>query len=200
MKNLVHIIIFNVKWILLAAIISFIYFFFFTFYIQIDFMRQLAIWYLVMIAYYLLMSTFNSFLNKYKYGKFTTAIQRFWKRTGIIFWILEGVWLILFFYYFLNSSQEPLYMFDYGSLNQEYLIPLKTSYKNLIFLSLAIYLSFILMLNLNYFVFSQSILLLMLISLVVFILYILKHINLFMLWIYFQKNCEYLIKKNKFEY
>ncbi|MCA9459554.1 MAG: hypothetical protein KC550_03330 [Nanoarchaeota archaeon] len=59
-------------------------------------------------------------------------------------------------------------MFDYGSLNQEYLIPLKTSYKNLIFLSLAIYLSFILMLNLNYFVFSQSILLLMLISLVVF--------------------------------
>lgn len=159
-------------------------------------MRQLAIWYLVMIAYYLLMSTFNSFLNKYKYGKFTTAIQRFWKRTGIIFWILEGVWLILFFYYFLNSSQEPLYMFDYASLNQEYLIPLKTSYKNLIFLSLAIYLSFILMLNLNYFVFSQSILLLMLISLIVFYtLYIETYqfvyvMNLFSekLWIFDQEE------------
>lgn len=195
-KNLIHVIIFNIKWILLAAIISFIYFFFSLFYIQIDFMRQLAIWYLVMIAYYLLMSTFNSFLNKYKYGKFTTAIQRFWKRTGIIFWILEGVWLILFFYYFLNSSQEPLYMFDYASLNQEYLIPLKTSYKNLIFLSLAIYLSFILMLNLNYFVFSQSILLLMLISLIVFYtLYIETYqfvyvMNLFSekLWIFDQEE------------
>jgi len=44
----------------------------------------------------------------------------------------------LFFYYFLNSSQEPLYMFDYANLNQEFLIQLKISYKNLVLLNIAI--------------------------------------------------------------
>jgi hypothetical protein len=59
-------------------------------------------------------------------------------------------------------------MFDYSNLNQELLIQLKSSYKNMILLSLAIFLSFILILNLNYMIFSQSIVLLMLISLIVF--------------------------------
>jgi hypothetical protein len=59
-------------------------------------------------------------------------------------------------------------MFDYSNLNQELLIQLKLSYKNMILLSFAIFLCFILIFNLNYMVFSQSILLLLLISLIVF--------------------------------
>ena len=86
----------------------------------------------------------------------------------MVFCFLLGFLFLLFFYYYLNSSQEPLYMFDYSNLNQELLIQLKSSYKNMILLSLAIFLSFILILNLNYMVFSQSIVLLMLISLIVF--------------------------------
>jgi hypothetical protein len=61
-----------------------------------------------------------------------------------------------------------LYMFDYSNLNQELLIQLKTTYKNMILLSLAIYLSFILMFNINFLIFSQSIILLMTISLIIF--------------------------------
>lgn len=167
-KNIINIIVYNIKWILLAGFISIIYFFFSLFYIQIDFTKQLAIWYLSLIMYYLLMSAFNTFLNKYRYGKFTSAIQRFWKRTGMIFWLIEGFLFLLFFYYFLNSSQEPIYMFDYSSLNQELLIQLKSSYKNMILLSLAIYLSFILLLNLNFYVYYQNILILSLISLIIF--------------------------------
>jgi hypothetical protein len=41
-------------------------------------------------------------------------------------------------------------MHDYSNLNQELLIQLKTSYKNMILLSLAIYFSFVLILNNNY--------------------------------------------------
>ena len=163
-----NILIFNVKWTLLAFIISFVYFFFSLFYIQVEFTKQVAVWYVLLLIFYLLMSTFNNFLNKYKYGKFTSAIQRFWKRTGMVFWLIEGFLFMLFFYYFLNSSQEPLYMFDYSSLNQELLIQLKTSYRNMILLSLAIYLSFILILNSNFLNYYQNILLLSLISLIVF--------------------------------
>ena len=166
--NILNIIIFNVKWILLALIITILYVFISIFYIQIDFTKQIAVWYIIFISYYLLLSSFNSFLVKYRYGKFTSAIQRFWKRTGMIFWLIEGFLFLLFFYYFLNSSQEPLYMFDYSNLNQEFVIQLKNSYKNMILLSLAIYISFILILNLNVFVYAQSIAILFLISLIVF--------------------------------
>jgi hypothetical protein len=166
--KLVNIMVFNVKWILVAFVISFLYFFISLFYIQIEFTKQIAAWFVVMMIFYLLMSTFNSFLNKYKFGKFTSAIQRFWKRTGLVFWLIEGFLFLLFFYYFLNSSQEPLYMFDYSSLNQELLIQLKVSYKNMILLSMAIYFSFILILNNNFLNYYQNIILLLLISLIVF--------------------------------
>jgi hypothetical protein len=167
-KKLLNIIFFNIKWILLAFIIAFVYFFFSLFYIQIETTKQIAIWFSMMMVFYLLMSTFNNFLNKYKYGKFTSGIQRFWKRTGMVFWIVEGFVFALFFYYFLNSSQEPLYMFDYSNLNQELLFQLKTSYRSMILLSLAIYLSFILILNNNFLNHYQNVLLLLLISLIIF--------------------------------
>lgn len=163
----------GLRWLWCALVIVVIYFFTSLFYIQLDLSKQIAVWYLLFISYYLLLSGFNTFLNKYRYGKFTSAIQRFWKRTGIVFWLIEGFLFLLFFYYFLNSSQEPLYMFDYSNLNQEFLIQLKTSYKNLILLSLAIWLSFILLLNINFFIYLQSILILLVISgLITYMLYV----------------------------
>lgn len=167
-KQWLEILFYNLKWIILALLLAFLYFFISIFYIQVDLTKQLVVWYVLFVVYYLLISTFNSFLIKYRYGKFTSAIQRFWKRTGMIFWLIEGFLFLLFFYYFLNSSQEPLYMFDYSSLNQEYLIQLKTTYKNMILLSLGIYLGFILIFNLNYLIFYQNILLLTSISLIIF--------------------------------
>lgn len=165
---LLNLLFFNVKWIFLALIISGLYFFISLFYIQIDFTQQIALWYVVLVIFYLLISTFNSFLIKYKYGKFTSAIQRFWKRTGITFWLIEGFLFLLFFYYFLNSSQEPLYMFDFNNLNQEFLLQLKSSYRNLIILSLCIYLSFILILNNNFLNYYQNIVILSIISFLIF--------------------------------
>lgn len=166
--QILNIIIFNLKWIFISFLISFIYFFCSLFYLQLDFTKQIGLWFIVLAFFYLLMSTFNNLMNKYKYGKFTSAIQRFWKRTGMIFWLIEGFLFLLFFYYFLNSSQEPLYMFDYSNLNQEFLIGLKTSYKSMILLSVAIYFSFILILNNNYLTYYQNIILLSFISLIIF--------------------------------
>jgi len=180
------------KWILIPSVISGLYFYSSLFFIQIDFTKQIAVWFVIMIIFYILMSTFNNFLNKYKYGKFTSAIQRFWKRTGMTFWLIEGFLFLLFFYYFLNSSQEPLYMYDYSSLNQELLIQLKTSYKSLILLSLAIYFSYILMLNNNYLTYYQNIILLSLISLIIiYNLYIESYQFVYVLTYYTDKNWNF---------
>lgn len=168
LKQIYSIFLFNLKWILLSLLISCVYFFISLFYLQLDFTKQIAIWFIILTFTYLLMSTFNNLINKYKYGKFTSAIQRFWKRTGMIFWLLEGFLFSLFFYYFLNSSQEPLYMFDYSNLNQELLINLKNTFKNMILLSIAIYFSFIIILNNNYLTYYQNILMLSFITIIIF--------------------------------
>lgn len=167
-KKYFNILTFNLKWLYVPLLISTLYFYISLFYIQISLTKQISTWYIIMIIFYLLVSNFNSFINKYRYGKFTSAIQRFWKRTGIVFWLIEGFLFLIFFYYFLNSSQEPMYMFDYSNLNQELLIQLKSSYKNMLLLSIAIYFSFILIFALNFFVFYQSIIVLTLISLIIF--------------------------------
>ena len=186
---ILNIITYNIKWILLSLIICFCYFFVSLFYLQLEFTKQLAIWFILLIAFYLLMSTFNNFLNKYKYGKFTSAIQRFWKRTGMVFWLIEGFLFLIFFYYFLNSSQEPLYMHDYANLNQEFLIQLKVSYKNMILLSFAIYFSFILVLNNNFLNYFQNILLLTIISLIIFyMLYIETYQFVYIITLFAEKN------------
>jgi len=155
-------------YILIPFVFTLLYFYISLFYIEIEATKQISLWFLVSILFYLLIITFNNFLIKYKFSKFTSAIQRFWRRTGIIFWLIEGFLFLLFFYYFLNSSQEPIYMFDYSSLNQELLLQLKVSYKNLIIISLSIYISFILILNNNFLNFYQNYILLLLISINVF--------------------------------
>lgn len=179
----------TLKWVLIPAVVGCFYFYISLFFIQIDFTKQLSIWFIILVIFYILMSTFNNFLNKYKYGKFTSAIQRFWKRTGMAFWLIEGFLFLLFFYYFLNSSQEPLYMYDYASLNQELLIQLKTSYKSLILLSLAIYLSYIILLNNNYLTYYQNIILLSLVSLIIiYVLYIESYQFVYVITYYADKN------------
>ncbi len=189
LSKYLSILLFNFKWILLSLIITLVYSLISLFYIQVEITKQIAVWFILFILFYALMSTFNSFLNKYKYGKFTSAIQRFWKRTGIVFWLIEGFLFLLFFYYFLNSSQEPLYMFDYSNLNQELLIQFKTSAKNMILISVAIYFSFILILNNNFLNYYQNIVILSIISLIVFyMLFVETYQFVYIISIFAEKN------------
>ena len=69
-------------------------------------------WILLSMFLYWLISGFVFFIKKYQYSRFTAAIQRFWKRTYIIFWLIEAGTFSVFFYLTLNSSSEPVYMYD----------------------------------------------------------------------------------------
>lgn len=78
----------------------------------LPFNKILFSWILVAMFLYWLLSGFVFFVKKYQYSKFTVAIQRFWKRTYIIFWSIEGFTFLCFFYLTLNASAEPIYMYD----------------------------------------------------------------------------------------
>lgn len=153
---------------ILALILAFIYFLYTIFFFKIQFLKQLAVWFVIGMIYFWLISGFNFFLKRYQFGKFTSQIQRFWKRTNMIFWLIEGFLILLFFYYFLNSSQEPLYMYDYAALNQDYLVSLHTIGTNIILLSVVIYFMYFVLLRINSNSWTQIALYLVLISTFIF--------------------------------
>lgn len=134
---------------LVSLFLTIIYFIYMLFFFKIQFLKQLSIWFIIGMMIFWLFSGFNFFLKRYQYGKFTAQIQRFWKRTNTCFWLIEGFLILLFFYYFLNSSQEPVYMYDYSSLNQEYLVSLQTISFNVIVLSMVIYFMYFILLRVN---------------------------------------------------
>ena len=146
-----HVIIYYnfIKNCIISITLAIIYFVYTTFFFKVQFLKQLAVWFIIGMLYFWLMSGFNFFLKRYKYGKFTSAIQRFWKRTNTYFWLIEGFLMLLFFYYYLNSSQEPTYMYDFSSLNQEYLISGQVIASNVILLSLVLYFTEFTLLRVN---------------------------------------------------
>lgn len=134
---------------IIAIFIMILYFIYSAFFFKVQFLKQLSVWFIIGMLFFWLISGFNFFLKRYQFGKFTSSIQRFWKRTNTCFWLIEGFLILLFFYYYLNSSQEPVYMYDYSSLNQEYLVSAQTAGLNIIILSLVIYFMYFTMLRLN---------------------------------------------------
>jgi hypothetical protein len=75
--------------------------------------------------FYWLISGFTFFIKKYQYRYFTSAIQRFWKRTFALFWMLEFFLFFCFFYLTLNASQEPFFMFDNSQIFKTHLFSWK---------------------------------------------------------------------------
>lgn len=125
-------------------------------YYNINFLRQLGVWFVVGIIFFLLMSGFNFFLKRYRFGKFTSALQRFWKRTNAYFWIVEGFLFFLFFYYYLNSSQDVIYFSDEASLTQNFLTNLSSFYFSSCLSIFLIFYALYVMLNFSNFTFRQG--------------------------------------------
>lgn len=124
-------------------------------YFSVNFLKNLAAWLVVGLIFFWLMSGFNFFVKRYRFGKYTSPIQRFWKRANAYFWLIEGFLFLLFFYYYLNSSQEVYYFFDEANLNQPQLLSLTSFYFSNILLLLLIFYSIFIILNLNSYNFKQ---------------------------------------------
>jgi hypothetical protein len=140
----------------LPVLVSLLMIFLLINFFKIEIYTNMGIWGVLGFFFLWLMSGFNFFVKRYKNGKFTGAIQRFWKRTNAYFWLVEGFLFTLFFYYYLNSSQEPLYMYDESNFNQTFLPNLTTFYFSIILLIFIIFYSYYLLLNISNFSFKQQ--------------------------------------------
>lgn len=145
-----------------------------VYFFKLNFLKQLGVWFVVGFFFFWLMSGFNFFLKRYRFGKFTSAIQRFWKRTNMCFWLIEGFLFLIFFYYYTNSSQEPTYFYDYASYNNDFLFSLPAYYFNALFLIIIIFLLYYLLLNLLGFSYSVVLFWTSTISIIVFYIFFIE--------------------------
>ena len=114
-------------------------------------------WFVLGMFSYWLISGFVFFIKKYRFTRFTSAIQRFWRRSYILFWLIESCLLLVFFYLTFNSSQESSYMLDQVQVFKTHLFSWKAFLPKLFLVSILIILGYILLLNIKYNVFKKNI-------------------------------------------
>lgn len=114
---------------------------------------------------YWLMSGFVFFIKKYQYSKFTSSIQRFWRRTLSYFWLVEFYLIGIFLWMLLNASQEPIFMFDQISIFKTHHFSWKLFLLKIVPVILLILLTYILMISLKWSTFSKNSVLLLSVTL-----------------------------------
>lgn len=112
-------------------------------------------WLAVFMILYWLLSGFVFFFKKYQYSKYTSAIQRFWRRSYILFWLLESCLLLVFIYLTFIASQESFYMFDTIQIYKTHLFSWRFFFFKIFPLVLLIVLAYFFLLNLKWNTFSK---------------------------------------------
>ena len=105
---------------------------------------------------YLFISGFVFFFKKYQYRLYTSAIQRFWRRSLMVFWIIEGTLLSVFVYLIFNASQEPLYMYDNIQIYKTHLFSWRVFLPKIITTTFIIILTYMLLLSIKWNTFTKS--------------------------------------------
>lgn len=191
------------KWFLpLSVVTAFIYY---SMYMQsLPTARIAFVWISLFSVIYLLVSGFVFFFKKYQYGKFTSVIQRFWKRSLILFWLIEGVLLLVFFYLTLNSTWYLFNVSDQSQLFRTFLFSWRLFLVKIVPTTILLLLTFIFLLNNKWQSFSKNSLLLIIItSLIVFITWVEFYqyyhvINYFhgKTWFYTREESEWTIDQD----
>ncbi len=113
-------------------------------------------WVVVIMVLYWLMSGFVFFIKKYRFGKFTTAIQRFWRRSFMIFWLIESFLFLIFVYLTINANQEPVYMYDNLQIYKTHLFSWRMFLLKLIPVTILLILTYFSLLFMKWGIFSKS--------------------------------------------
>lgn len=121
-------------------------------------------WICILMFVYWIISGFIFFFKKYQFGKYTTSVQRFWRRTYILFWMIEGGTFLVFLFFTLNSSQESFYMFDQISVFKTHLYSWKLFLLKIFPIIILIVCTYLLMLSLKWNLYSKLSLILLVLT------------------------------------
>lgn len=142
-------------WILpLTITLLFVYYSFFL--KSLPFAKIFAAYILIANMFYLLFSGFVFFFKKYQYRLFTSVIQRFWRRSLIIFWAIEASLFSVFVYLIFNASQEPVHVYDNIQIYKTHFYSWRYFLSKSILSALLIVFTYILLLSLKWNTFTKT--------------------------------------------
>ena len=176
----------GLKYWLVGLILGLSSFYYLTYIRLLPFNKVIFEWILIIMFLYWLMSGFVFFIKKYQYSKFTSVIQRFWKRSYILFWCIESATFLVFFYLTLNSPEEPVYMYDQIKLFKTHLFSWRLFLPKLIPVISLIVLSYFLILNIKWTNFSKQSLILVIITLILIYVFWLEFYQFFHIISYYE--------------
>ena len=134
-----------------------LFFVYFSFVLKsLPFTKVLFAYILLANMFYLFISGFVFFIKRYQYRLYTSAIQRFWRRSLIIFWAIEGTLFLTFIYLILNANQEPVYMYDNVQVFKTHFYSWRYFLPKIILSSLLIIFTYMLMLSLKWNTFTKT--------------------------------------------
>lgn len=117
-RNIVYTVLCNVvnifKIYVISLLVSIAYLYYSIVFNSLDVNKNLIQCVILFFFFYWLMSGFNFFIKKYKFSKYTSAIQRFWKRSFVIFWLIESYLFLIFFFLMINASEESSNGYDFS--------------------------------------------------------------------------------------
>jgi len=123
---------------------------------SLPFNKIICEWFLVTMLFYWVVSGFVFFIKKYRFSKFTTSVQRFWRRTFMIFWLIESFLFLVFFYLTINANQEPVFMYDNMQVYKTHLFSWRLFLLKIFPISLLIIFSYFFLLMLKWNIFSKN--------------------------------------------
>ncbi len=142
-------------WVLpLTLTLTFVYYSFFL--KSLPFAKIFGAYILIGNMFYLLFSGFVFFIKKYQYRLFTSVIQRFWRRSLIIFWAIEGSLFTVFVYLIFNASQEPVHVYDNIQIYKTHFYSWRFFLAKSILSALLIIFTYMLLLSLKWNTFSKT--------------------------------------------
>jgi hypothetical protein len=142
-------------WVLpITFLILFVYYSFFL--KSLPFSKFFFGYLLVGNMFYLLLSGFVFFIKKYQYRLYTSVIQRFWRRTLIIFWLIEGSLFTVFVYLIFNASQEPVHVYDNIQIYKTHFYSWRFFLIKIISSSILIILTYMLLLSIKWNTFTKT--------------------------------------------
>ena len=132
-------------------------FIYYSFFLRsLPFSKIFAAYILIANMFYLLFSGFVFFIKKYQYRLFTSVIQRFWRRSLIIFWAIEASLFSVFVYLIFNASQEPVHVYDNIQIYKTHFYSWRFFLIKSILSALLIIFTYILLLSLKWNTFTKT--------------------------------------------
>lgn len=128
---------------------------------SLSFGKVTFVWLIAAMFSYWMMSGFVFFIKKYQYSKFTSSIQRFWRRTLSYFWLVEFYLIGIFLWALLNANQEPIFMYDQISIFKTHHFSWRLFLIKIVPVILLILLTYIVMISMKWNTYSKSSILLL---------------------------------------